>query len=150
MGKNNWLLQYLKFGSSVSETGGGKDFSHSVGSCWGVGTDPVWGSWLWGWHNSRDLLSIPDMRKNYGCFWGREGSGRPTVAVTVHQPTYRNSKSHSLSLSKSSDRHLCQPKPFPNLPYRGRRNGWPLSASFSRGQNSALCTLLRGIVQIST
>lgn len=79
---------------------------------------------------------------------GREGSGSTMVAVTVPQPTYRNNKSDSPSLSKTSDRYLSQLKPFPDLPSCGRRNSWLSSTSFSRDQNSVLYILLRGTAQI--
>lgn len=72
MGKTNWVLQYLKFRSCLSETGNGKDLCHLVRSM-GVGTAPVWGSSL-GWQNSRDL-SLTETWEFGNCFGGREGSG---------------------------------------------------------------------------
>jgi len=71
------------------------------------------------------------------------------AAVTMPQPTYRKTKPDSSSISKPSDRYLSQLKPFSNLPSCGRRNGWLLSISFSREQNSVLCVLLGGTMQIS-
>lgn len=153
MGKNNWLLQHLKFRSCLSKTGNEKDLSHSVGTGWGGGHRPLSGAAGFGGGTIAGtcflaLLCARDS-ENRDCFGGRENSGSTMVAVTMPQPTYRNSKSDSPSLSKPSDRYLSQLKPFPNLPSCGRRNGWLLSSAFSRGQNSVLCILLTGTAHIS-